>query len=429
MPNQPPASADTNQVSRRIFLGAATAAAGLATTGLRADETAAATPSTREPVKPIGVGFVGVGNRGSTHIRFVQNLQARGLAQPVAVCDAYLPRARAAAEASGAKIHRTCAELLDDPRVDAVCIATPDRHHAIQAIEAVRAGKDVFVEKPLTHWSQFELAQQLAREAEQHHRIVQVGTQFVADEAYEQVAQLIQDDVVGKILHAQCGYFRRGDWGERMNVPDANAKPGEELDWNAFQGDAPPAEFSIARFFQWRLFWDYAGGPATDLLYHAFTPVFRVLNLTYPTRVMCGGGTFQYDREVPDQCNIVADYEGGPSVVLMNSLSNAAGIDTVLRGTKGTISWKQINDPSSKGVRIVADAKNAKEIFIPWKGMGDPQRLWDDFVDCIKTRRQPISPVSLAARVQLPLTMAVLSHQKSAVMTFDEQTQRIRASS
>jgi predicted dehydrogenase len=210
-----------------------------------------------------------------------------------------------------------------------------------------------------------------------------------------------------------------------MPVPDANAKPGPDLDWNAFQEGAPPAEFSISRFFQWRLYWDYAGGPATDLLFHAFTAVFRVLNLTYPTRVFCGGGTFQYDREVPDQCNIVADYEGGPTVVMMNSLSNPSGIDTVLRGTKGEIIWKQINDPNSKGVRIVPDSKGAKEIFIPWKGMGDPMRLWDDFIDCIKTRRQPLSPVSLAARVQLPLTMAVLSHRNSAAMKFDSKSNRI----
>ena len=80
--------------------------------------------------------------------------------------------------------------------------------------------------------------------------------------------------------------------------------------------------FDVSRFFQWRLYWDYAGGPATDLLVHVFTPVFCLLDLDFPERVMGGGGTFQYNREVPDQCNIIADYAGGPSVVLMNSLSN-----------------------------------------------------------------------------------------------------------
>ena len=125
-----------------------------------------------------------------------------------------------------------------------------------------------------------------------------------------------------RIVHVQAGFFRRGDWGERMHVPDANARPGPDLDWQRFLGDAPKVDFSVSRFFQWRLFWDYAGGPATDLLVHTFTPVFCLLGLDYPQRVFGGGGGFQYDREVPDQCNIIADYENGPSVVMMNSLSN-----------------------------------------------------------------------------------------------------------
>ncbi len=149
-----------------------------------------------------------------------------------------------------------------------------------------------------------------------------------------------------------------------MPIDDPNAKPGPDLNWEAFLGDAPKRPFSVSRFFQWRLYWDYAGGPATDLLVHVFTPIFCLLDLDYPERVLGGGGTFQYNREVPDQCNIIADYAGGPSVALLNSLSNYSGIDTIIRGTDGLIKFGNIDHPG-KGIRIVPIGKGAKEIDVP----------------------------------------------------------------
>jgi predicted dehydrogenase len=373
----------------------------------------------------LGVGFIGAGGRAGAHIKICQDLQKAGRCELVAVCDVYGPRVRAAAERTGGKIYRQHQDLLADPRVDVVCIATPDRHHAPQAIDAIRAGKDVYVEKPLTHWSQMDLARQVGEEAQKHGRIVQVGTQYLADDAYVEIRRLIKEGVVGKIVHVQAGYFRRGDWGERMVIPDPQATPGPDLDWQQFLGDAPKVPFSVSRFFQWRMFWDYAGGPATDLLVHTFTPVFSVLELDFPQRVLGGGGTFQYNREVPDQCNIIVDYAGGPSVVLMNSLSNFTGISTILRGTDGLIEWGQVDHPERKGVRIVPAGKGQKEIFIPWQGMGDTARLWSNFLGCVKSRQRPYSPVDIAVRVQAPLNMAILSHRESKVARFDRQTKQI----
>lgn len=410
------------RTSRRGFLRSTAAATGAVAASvpltILADQTQGANDR-------VGIGFIGTGGRAQAHLRIVNSLKEKGLVEPVAVCDVYRPRVQAAAELTGAKIYRNYKELLEDPRVDAVCIATPDRHHGPQAIDAVRAGKDVYVEKPLVHWSQFPLAKQLAAEAKKRQRIVQVGTQYMADDAYPKIRQLIEEGLVGKIVHVQVGYFRRGDWGERMPVPDPHAQPGPDLDWEQFLGDAPQVPFSVSRFFQWRMYWDYAGGPATDLLVHAFTPVFRVLDLEFPERVMGGGGVFQYNREVPDQCNIVADYQGGPSVVMMNSLSNYTGIDTMLRGTDGIIIWKQINHPKNKGVRIVPVDKKKKEIFIPWQGMGDTTRLWTNFIDCIHSRQRPYSPIELAVRVQAPLNMGILAHRESKVARFDRQSEEI----
>jgi predicted dehydrogenase len=374
----------------------------------------------------IGVGFIGTGSRCQTaHLPICLENKQQGVCDTVAVCDVYAPRVEEAAKKTGGKIYRNFHDLLADPNVDAVCIATPDRHHAPQAIAAVEAGKDVYCEKPLTHWSQFDLARRLGEAAAKHKKIVQVGTQYVADDAYAEIRKLLRDGYIGKPVHVQLGFFRRGDWGERMPVPDPNAKPGPDLDWEQFLGDAPKVEFSVSRFFQWRMFWDYAGGPATDLLVHMFTPVFCVLELGYPQRVMGGGGTFQYNREVPDQCNIIADYPGGPSIVMLNSLSNHVSTKTIIRGTEGIIDWEQLDQGKTKGARIVRLDKKEPEKFIPWHGMGDTAKLWSNFFDCVKSRQKPFSPIGLAVKVQAPLNMAILSHRTSKVAAFDLEKQRI----
>jgi len=173
------------------------------------------------------------------------------------------------------------------------------------------------------------------------------------------------------------------------------------------------------------MYWDYAGGPATDLLVHTFTPIFCILELGYPERVFGGGGTFQYHREVPDQCNIIADYPGGPSVVMTNSLSNHVPLDTMIRGTDGLITWGMLQGGKEYGVRIVPFDKGKQEILLPWKGQGDTSKLWKDLLECVRTRRQPKCNIRLAVRVQAPLSMGILSHRENKVARFDKEKQAI----
>jgi predicted dehydrogenase len=374
----------------------------------------------------VGVGFIGTGGRCGAHIGIVNQFKEQGIAEPVAVCDVYRPRLEAASQAtSGAKMYMEHEALLADPRVDVVCIASPDRLHAPQTMDALKAGKDVYCEKPLTHWSQFELAKQIEATSQETGRLVQVGTQHMADDNYPEIIRLIREGVIGKPVHVECSYFRTGDWGERMPIPDPNAKPGPDLNWERFLGDAPKVDYSVSRFFQWRMYWDYAGGPATDLLVHTFTPVFCVLELDFPHRVMGGGGNFQYDREVPDQCNIIADYPNGPSVVMTNSLSNHVPADTIIRGTDGVITWGMLQGGKEYGVRIVPFADGKQEIKMPWKGQGDTSKLWVDLLECVKTRKQPKCNIKMAVRVQAPLSMGILSHRESKVAIFDNAKQSI----
>ena len=414
-----------NKTNRRSFLKT-TAAAGAATAAVfPAPQLIAQTAKGAND--RIGVGFIGVGGRSGAHQGIVQNFQNQGITQPVAVCDVYRPRLEAASKRLGdAKMYDEHEQLLEDPNVDVVCIASPDAHHAPQAIDALNAKKDVYCEKPLTHWNQFELAKQIDAAAKKNECLVQVGTQYMADENYPAIRKMIEDGAIGKPVHAQCAYMRRGDWGERMHIPDPNAKPGPDLNWQRFLGDSPQVPFSVSRFFQWRLYWDYAGGPATDLLVHSYTPVFAILGLDFPQRVFGGGGTFQYNREVPDQCNIIADYEDGPSVVMMNSLSNYTGIETKIRGTNGIVVL------DGKGIRIVPidpkTGKETEEMRLEWNGMGDTAKLWRNLLECVKTRQQPFSPIAAAVRVQAPQSMGIIGERENKVVLFNAETESIELS-
>ena len=410
--------------SRREFLRSSAAAAGAA--AALAAPMVIAGDGVKGANDRIGVGFIGTGGRAQAHLGIVNALKQKGLVQPVAVCDVYRPRLEAASHTTGgAKMYMEHEALLADKNVDVVCIATPDRLHPLQAIDALNAGKDVYCEKPLTHWSQFELAKRVQEAADKNKRLVQVGTQHMADENYPTIIKLVRDGIIGKPVHVTCSYFRRGDWGERMPIPDAAAKPGPDLLWERFLGDAPRVDFSVSRFFQWRMYWDYAGGPATDLLVHTFTPIFCILQLGYPERVMGGGGTFEFSREVPDQCNIIADYAGGPSVVMTNSLSNYVPSDTIIRGSDGIITWGMLQGGKEYGVRIVPFGQGKKEILLPWKGQGDTSKLWQDLLDCVRTRQQPKCNIAMAVRVQAPLSMGILSHRENKVARFDKTKQQI----
>jgi len=409
--------------NRRGFLGATGLAAGAATLG---PSFMVLGGNVRGANDRVGVGFIGTGGRAQAHIDIVNKLRTSGLAVPVAVCDVYRARLEAAsAKTGGARKYMEHEALLADPRVDIVCVATPDRLHAPQTIDALRAGKDVYCEKPLTHWSQFDVARKVGEVARQTGRLVQVGTQYMADDNYPEVIRLVREGVIGKPMHVTLSYFRNGDWGERMPVPDLAAKPGPDLNWERFLGDAPKVPFSVSRFFQWRMYWDYSGGPSTDLLVHMFTPVFSILQLGYPDRVFGGGGTFQYEREVPDQCNIIADYPGGPSIVMTSSLSNETPADTVIRGTTGTISWGMLGGGPDYGIRIQPGGQGKHPIVMPWKGQGDTSKLWLNLLDCVKSRKTPMSDIATAVRVQAPLSMGVVSHRENKVVRFNRETQTI----
>ena len=377
----------------------------------------------------IGVGFIGVGGRGSSHIGTVQRLIKAGEnAQIVAVNDAYRYRLDEAAKATGAKAYMKHRELLADPRVDAVCIATPDRLHVPQALDAIRAGKDVYCEKPMGHWSQFDLAKRFYEETLKLKRVVQIGNQGNSSPAWQKVRELIRQGAVGRVQLVTLGFYRCGDWGERMPIPDPEAKPGPDLDWEAFLGDAPKVRFTVDRFFSWRKYLDYAGGPCTDLFPHVFTPFVSSIGLKFPARAVASGGIFKYttyDREVPDTFNMCLDYPEKLSIVLPCTLANNYPPEAAIRGDEGTLTLQNPGEWNAGFDSVtVVPMKGESRVFPA--GKLDPTPLhWQNFLQCVRTREKPVSDVEFGLHVQAALNMALLSFLKEKVARFDFKKQQI----
>lgn len=430
-------SSSGNNATRRQFLKstAAGAAAGFVLTA--PFQTASA--RLRGANDRIGVGFIGVGGRGAAHMREVKAVRDRYNLplDLVAVCDVYRPRLEAAMKVhdvpKGYMDHR---ELLGDAAVDVVAIASPDHHHGYQAIDAIEAGKDVYCEKPVTHWRQFELTKKLAKTVARSDRVFQLGTQAMSDSVWFQMKELVRKGLIGQPIFGETGFFRIGDWGERgMHIPDPQATPGKDLNWEAFLGDSPKRPFSVDRFFRWRLFEDYASGPVMDLYPHSLTQVVDILGVGFPEKVVALGGIHRYPyelREVPDTFNLLAQYPEDVTISVLGTQGNDyQGTDhrgsgqrqPLIRGWDGTLSIEGNKDVVFTPLRI--------------KGAGEPKRFpiehgedlilyWKQFFDCVLSREKKTrSPMELAYRTQTVLHMATLAYRSSKVAHFDGKAEKI----
>jgi predicted dehydrogenase len=381
----------------------------------------------------IGIGFIGCGGRGGWHLDLLAQMKAKGAnIEIVAVCDTYTPRMKACAEKlKVGKMYKDHRELVADPAVDLVGIATPDHLHGFQALDAVRAGKAVYCEKPLTHWRQFELTKQLAHEVRNSKVAFQVGAQGMSDSAWHQMRKLVKEGLIGQPIHAECGYFRVGDWGERgMPIPDPNAQSGPDLNWDAFLADAPKRPFDVSRYFRWRMYEDYSGGPCTDLFPHSLSPVISILGVTMPSCVVATGGKFRYEeREVPDTFNMLIDYPEKITVAVLGTQGNnynatggrgAPGRVPVVRGWEGTLTIE-----GQEVVFVPAEQADKTAQRFPVERPESTEYHWQNLFDCMKSGEPTESPMDLGYYVQTALQMGMLGHREGKVARFDREAEKI----
>jgi predicted dehydrogenase len=323
---------NVTKISRRAFVSGS--AASVIVTAASSGRVFGA--NNRLRIGVIGCGGLAIG----AHMPELLKMKDSDGVEIAAVCDVWQSRLDKAVELTGAKGFKEYRAILDQKDIDYIVIVTPEHWHARMTLDAADAGKHIYCEKPMTY--SVDEAKKVVKKIQQTKVKMQVGVQGMSDDSYETAQMYIKEGALGKVVQAQIDYSRnhRGDfWTGPM---DGDVRPGENLDWNAWLGPAPKRPFDPDRLYHWRRYWDYSGGIATDLFVHRITRMIKAIDLKFPERVVATGGKWEFTSspaEIPDTFNMMCDYPGGPTVVVLSSQANDTRIPHVIRGHHATLEF------------------------------------------------------------------------------------------
>jgi predicted dehydrogenase len=453
---------DDKKATRRQFLGrtaAAVASASLLPKKAVARETAI--PGSGRILGAndrINVAFIGTGMQflGLLSRGFDKRKSTKGDFEYAAVCDVWEPRTKYAQEKTKAeKTYKDFHEVLARKDIDGVVIAVPDQWHYPMAREALLAGKDVYLEKPMTYT--VDEAAKLNDLVSQTKRILQVGGSGPSTRLYWQVNDYIKAGKIGKVLWGLISYnrnTREGMWDYPIPGIGSEAWPNAEvseknLDWKMWLGPAPNRPFSPERYFRWRKYWDYSGGNATDLLFHRLGAMSTMIGFDFPTQVMGAGGIYvQKNREVPDTYMTMVEYPKDYCVNMISCMANQESAPITVYGNWGTIQIVQkgqVQAGDSMGdqtrgprqqMREVAVVKAEREWLKEFREANDGKTevviegepsvdLIDDWLDCMRSRQKPVYDVLMGYQVMTAIKLGVDSYREGKIMAFDPQTRRL----
>ena len=384
----------------------------------------------------IRVGIIGVGNIGTRHLqrRLLPMMRRDGLIDVVAASDIYDRakfRARELVGLAERDVHHAYEDLLARDDVDAVVIATPDHWHARMAIDAMRAGKDVYLEKPMSRT--IPEARDIAETARETGRVLQVGSQWVSDPAYGEAREIIQSGLIGPVVMAQSSYSSNhvsGVWQYHVDE-EANSST---VDWKRFLGGAPEQPFSGERFFRWRKYWDFSGGIGTDFLYHRLSPLLYAVGPRFPLRVSAHGGIYLFrNRQVPDTYSTTIEYEdmvvnlvGSCGSQASNTLHGPA-LFGQLAAVSITPGWVE-----ARPERLYSEQfrdRTGKEILRVEVDNRDQQTArtahMRNFLECVRTRAKPVFDARFGYQVMVAIKLGVDSYRLGQMMAFDPESERI----
>jgi predicted dehydrogenase len=435
-------------VSRRRFLerGALVVwAAGLARPSWAQSRPAA-------PVAPsdrVRVAFIGVGNRGD---QLLDAFAAQADVEIAALCDVYEPylrrepsaiheRYRAMGRVPRMKVpiagsvprERDFRRLLDRKDIGAICIATPDHWHAVQAIQAMDAGKDVYVEKPLT----ITLAEgrRMVEAQRRTGRVVQVGLNRRGAPVYQKLVPLVQGGLIGKVTMARA--YRVSDMHPRGIGRLQPEEPPPGFDWDLWLGPRAfrPYQYNIAPYlFRW---WKDYSSQMGNWGVHYMDVIRWLIGERAPVAVSAHGGRFAVDddRTIPDTMEVT--FELGSGALVVFGIYEAGGADPVaggeieLVGTKGTL-------VASEDGYVVRPARPGQ--FQDWKALVEPQeekeaggessdstaRLVRNFLDCVKARSTPWCPLEEGHRSTSFAHLANIALETRSRLEWDPEAERVR---
>ena len=438
-PKTPPA---TSGVSRRAFL-ARTAALGSAplfascasSSKFPRRETQTAAP--RAPLaedEPIRIGVIGTGGMGGGHCRAITGLAKEGQenVQIVAVCDVCDSRLEGARKACADKqnisvdTYRNYHEILSRDDIHGVLIAAPEHWHGTMARDALWAGKDVYVEKPMT--LRLDDALYLREVVLANPQMVfQVGTQKMILPKYLAARELIAAGAIGKPTFSQTSYCRNSMDGEWLYYAiDDNWEPGVNLDWEAWCGPLGPAPWDPHVYARWRRYRRYSTGIIGDLLVHQMTPLMLALDQGWPVRVVASGGHY-VDKvmENHDQVNINVEFEDEHTMLIAGSTCNETGLEILIRGHKANL-YLGGRHCELRPERIFADDIDPRRVECPDIG-NDQDQLRLNWLQCMRSREEAVSGIDLATKMMVAVDLATRSIWEGHAYEFDPTTMTARA--
>ncbi|HYE02368.1 MAG TPA: Gfo/Idh/MocA family oxidoreductase, partial [Phycisphaerales bacterium] len=436
-----PESAAARDRSRRDFLARTAAVAGVAALGMPLAARAggpepAAEPAPRaSPRAPLGpdqairLGVIGTGGMGTGHCEALISLVKSGLekAEIVALSDVCQPRLDEAkrrcesGQQNQVAVYRKYPGLLAREDIHGVVIAAPEHWHAQMAVDAIAAGKDVYLEKPMT--LDLPDALRLRRAALANPEVmVQVGTQQMQVPKWHEARKLIAEGGIGKPTFSQTSYCRNSRDGEWLYYAiDPAWKPGENLDWEAWCGPLGAAPWDPQVYARWRRYRKYSTGIIGDLLVHVMTPLVMALDMGWPTRVIASGGHYvDKAMENHDQVNLTVEFEKEHTLTVAGSTCNEVGLEPMIRGHKGNI-YLGGRHCLVRPERIAVDDVDERTIECPDIGNDqDKHRL--GWLRSIRTREQPISGVELGTKIMVIVDLATRSMWEGCAYRFDPAT-------
>lgn len=376
----------------------------------------------------IAVGLIGCGNLGTRHLRIYQKpMMDEGAIRIAGVSDIYTAAKRRTQELlklDAKDVHHEYEALIARADVDAIMVVTPEHWHHRMTIAALRAGKDVYLEKPMS----FTIAE--AREIDeavrQTGRVLQIGAQWCSDPRYAAAREVIEKGGIGSVMWAQSTYSMNSVYGVWQYDVEKEAT-AQNIDWPRFLGPAPQRTFSAERYFRWRKYWDYSNGVVADFHYHRLAPLLLTLGGRFPTLVSANGGIYQFkDRETPDTFTFTAEYDN--FFITIASSAAAGGPEQhhapAIYGHEGTIAFHNgyITVTPDRQFR---NKHQAQRIDAPTSDLNVIRiNHARNFYECMRTRKKPVLDSHLGYQTMVAIRLAADSYRERRMMGFDPKTEK-----
>jgi predicted dehydrogenase len=364
----------------------------------------------------VRLGVIGCGERGRHDMgRF----QETSKVDVVAVCDVYgeqIDKARQKAQhARNFSDHRRLLEMKD---VDAVLIATPDHWHAQTTIDALNAGKDVYVEKPLT--LKIEEGPEIVKAARVNERICQVGMQQRSGKHYLQAkAEYLDTGKLGKITLARTWWH--GNTYHLRRAPASLAARPSNLDWARYLGPLKWRDWDPQQYWNWRAYLDFGGGQVTDLFTHWIDVVHMFTGQEIPTSAVAAGGVYHYKdgRTAPDTINVLLEYPAGFTATFEATLApGIRGSAVEICGTEGRLYIDRGRfefHPAGRG---------AKPIIVKSYSNLDDDHV-TNFLECVRSRKLPNGDVLVGHRSAQASHLGNIAYMQKRRLEFDAVREEI----